>query len=137
MFTRACHLSLSSARCIQPTPSHPISLRSVLILHFHPCLGLFSGLFPSSFSTKILYAFISAMHVTCPAHLILLDLITLINVEKCKVVKLIIQFFSLLGLNILLSTLFSSTFNPCSYLSVRDQVSYPYKKTVKIIGFCI
>jgi hypothetical protein len=35
--------------------------------------------FPSSFSTKILFAFlISSMRVTCPAHLIFLDLIVLI-----------------------------------------------------------
>jgi hypothetical protein len=36
-------------------------------------LGLLSGLFPSGFQTKILYAFfISPMLLTCPAHLILL-----------------------------------------------------------------
>jgi hypothetical protein len=33
----------------------------------------------------------------------------------------------LLGPNILLSTLFSDTLSLCSYLSVRDQVSHPYK----------
>jgi hypothetical protein len=39
----------------------------------------------------------------------------------------------LLGPNILLSTLFSKTLSLCSSLSVRDQVSYPYKTTGKII----
>jgi hypothetical protein len=50
MFTR----SLSWARSIQSIPPHPISLRST----YHLRLGLPSGLFPSGFPTKILYAFI-------------------------------------------------------------------------------
>jgi hypothetical protein len=40
---------------------------------------------------------------------------------------------SLIGSNILLSTLFSNTLNLCSFLNVRDQVSHPYKTTGKII----
>lgn len=32
----------------QPTPSHPITLTSILISSFHPCLSLPCGLFPSS-----------------------------------------------------------------------------------------
>jgi polysaccharide pyruvyl transferase WcaK-like protein len=39
---------------------------------------------------------------------------------------------SLLGPNIPLSTLFSNTLSLCSSLSVRDQVSHPYKTTGKI-----
>jgi len=34
MFTRAQQLSLASARCIQSTPSHPISLRSLLTIFY-------------------------------------------------------------------------------------------------------
>jgi hypothetical protein len=34
------------------------------------------GLFPSDFSNKTLYAFFSPIRVTCPAHLIILDLIS-------------------------------------------------------------
>jgi len=49
-------LALFSARPIQSATSHPISLRSILILSSHPRLVLPSGLFCSSFSTKILYA---------------------------------------------------------------------------------
>jgi len=73
------HWSQSWARCIHSSPSHPISLRSILI-SFHLCLGLPSGLFLSGFPNKILYAFLtSPMCSTCPAHLILLYLMTLIT----------------------------------------------------------
>jgi hypothetical protein len=41
---------------------------------------------------------------------------------------------SLLGPNILLSTLFSNTLSLCSSLSVRNQVSHPYKTTGKTTG---
>jgi hypothetical protein len=43
---------------------------------------------------------------------------------------------SLLGPNILLSTLFSHTLNLYSALCVRDQVSHPYKKQVNYSFVC-
>jgi hypothetical protein len=41
---------------------------------------------------------------------------------------------SLLGPNILNSTLSSNILSLCSSLNVRDQVSYPYRTTGKIMG---
>jgi hypothetical protein len=63
----------------------PVPLTHILILTSHPYTGLLSGLFPSGFLTKILYAFIiSPMCGTCHTHVILLDLITLIIFGKVR-----------------------------------------------------
>jgi hypothetical protein len=68
---------------INPDYTFPSYLRSILILSTHLHLGLPSGLFPSGFPTNILHKFFfSAIHATCPAQLILLDLIILIILGK-------------------------------------------------------
>jgi hypothetical protein len=47
VFTRALHWSLSWARSIRSIPSHPISLRFILLLSTHLRFGLPNGLLPS------------------------------------------------------------------------------------------
>ena len=74
--TSVRHLYLSWVSPIQSIPPYPTFWRSILIFS-HLCLGLPSGLFPPGFPTKTLYtSFPSPIRATCPAHLIILDLIT-------------------------------------------------------------
>jgi len=61
-------------------PSIPV-LEDSLCLHLYICLP--SGVFPSGFLTKTLdVPLLSSLHATCSAHLILLDLITLIYLVR-------------------------------------------------------
>jgi len=142
IFTSARHLSLSWASSIQSIPPHPTSWRSILISSSHLRLGLPNGLFPSGFPTKTLYTpLLSPIHATCPAHLILLHFIagTIFGEEYRSLSSSLCSFLhfpvtsSLLGPNILLSTLFSNTLSLRSSLNVSDQVSHPYTTTGKVI----
>ena len=76
-FTSAHQLSLSWASSIQSIPSHHTSRRSILILSSNLRLVLPSDLFPSDFSTNILYTTLpNLIRATCHDHLILQDFIT-------------------------------------------------------------
>jgi len=76
-----------------------------------------------------------------PPHLIILDMMSVIVVSEayklrssslCSLLQTPYT-SSLLRPNILLSTLFSNTLSLCPFLSVRDQVSHPYKTTGKTV----
>jgi len=116
--TSARHLSLSWSRSIHSMPLHPNSWRSILILSSYLCLGLPSALFPSGFPYQNpAYVSLFPIRATCPAHRFLLDFIprTILGEQYRSLSSSLCSFLhspvtsSLLGPNILLSTLFSNT----------------------------
>jgi hypothetical protein len=87
VFARACHLPLSWASYVQSLPPYTISTKVVLILYFHLRLCHPSGSFRLAFPPKAcIHSFtLCPMRDTCPAHLILPDLIIpIVPVEKLK-----------------------------------------------------
>jgi len=139
--------SQGPATCPYPEPdqsspwSHSTLRIYILILSSYINLGLPNVLFPIGFPTRTLYApLLSLIHATCPAHLILLDLITGIifgeqyrslSYPLCKFLHSRVT-SSLLGPNIPLSTLFSNTLSLRSSRNMSDQVSHPYKTTSEV-----
>jgi hypothetical protein len=71
---------LNQINSVHTIPSY---LRYILILSTHLRLGLHSGLSPTGFPTNILHAFLlNTIRSICPVHLILIDLITLIELGE-------------------------------------------------------
>ena len=113
-----------------------------LILSFHLCLRLPSGLFPSGFPTKSLYITLLAL-IPSSSHSSRLYRHTVFGRtvfgEQYRSLSSSLYRFlhsfvtsSLVGPNILLSILFSNTLSLRSSLIVSDQVSHPYKTTGKL-----
>ena len=134
--------------CPYPEPDrycpypHPASWTFILILSSYLCLGLPSDLLATGLTTKTLYAsLLSPIRATCYVHLSLVDFITRMMFDEkyrewssllCSLLHSPVT-SSVLGPNILLSTLFSKTLSLHSSLSVSDQLSQPYKTTGNII----
>jgi hypothetical protein len=138
-FGRSRHLSMSRARSIQSMLPHPTSWRPILILS--STSGSSNWSLSLRFAHQILCAsLLSYVRATFPAHLIL-DLISrkilgeeynLLSSSLCSFLDSPVS-TSLLGPNILFSTLFSDNLSLRSSLNVSDQFSHPYRTTRNII----
>jgi hypothetical protein len=116
--------NLSQIRPNQLLTPHPISpVKHLTILYTGLHLGISVHLFPSEFTIKTIYVHcifptLQSNYATCPAHLILFDLIILIKAgEECKSRSSCSCSFhhqpgtsSPFGKNILFSALFSNTY---------------------------
>ena len=124
---------------VHASTSHFLNIQLNIILPSTP--GSFKWPLPPGFRTKTLYTpLLSPICATCPAHLILYLIARNIFGEQYRSLSSSLCSFlhspvtsSLLGPNILLSTLFSNTLSLRSSFNVSDQVSHPYKTTGKII----
>jgi hypothetical protein len=138
---------LVPAICPYPEPNQSIPCPHITlpeepkILSSHLRLELLSCLFPSGFTTKTLYtSLLFPLRATGTAYLFLLDVFTWrilgeeyrpLSSSLCSFIHSLVT-SSLLGSNILLSTLLSHFLSLHYFLNVSDQVSYWYKTTRKI-----
>ena len=117
---------------------HPTSWRSILLLSFHLLLDLPNSLVSSGLSpppTTLYASLLFPVYVTCPAHVIVHDLITRMMFGKeyislklpmCSLLHSPVT-SSLLDPNNFLSPLSSNALSLRFSVSVDDQVSHPYK----------
>jgi hypothetical protein len=113
---------------------HPIHIFAPYFSKIHsnvtfPPVRLFlpSGLLPSGFPTKILYAFIFPMRATCPAYSIILDLTTLIIFGESH--KLWVSYYAVF------SSLSSIFYTKCTKLKHNGTAIYvhPYISSPKTL----
>jgi len=128
----------------EPDRSSPCFHIHFLKIHLNIILpttpGSCSLSFALGFPTKTLYER-HPICATCPTHHTIVYFITwtILGEEYRSFLYSLCSFLhspvdlSLLGPNILLSTLFSNTLSPHSSLNVSDQVSHPYTTTGKIM----
>jgi len=143
--------SLDPTTCPYPEPHqfspahHPTSRSSILILSLHLRHSLSSGLFPSVFPIKTLYAPLSLPHTCYMSHLshyfwspnwYLMR--TAVHKAPHSIVFSTVLFvtLSILIWNVFLSTVFLNTLSLCFSFNVRDQVSCSHKLMGKIIVLC-
>jgi hypothetical protein len=120
----------------QCSPHYPI-------VSTHLRLGLASGLFPSGFPMNNIHKFLSSICATCPAYLILFDLIILSDSytwRRVQIMKFVIMLISPTSYHFICprSKYYPrhpvlKTFSLHFPLNISYQVSRPYKTTGKII----
>jgi hypothetical protein len=117
----------------EPIPPNPIFLRFIFILStdIHVCLPRCLFLLTFALVTYANAAFLLSCYMTCPSHLSWLMKLLILHSFPTSC-----PFFHLQS-NILLSTLFWSTFSLWSSLHFRDRDSHPYRTTGKRIVLCI
>ena len=113
---------LSQSRPVHTSLSHFLKIHCNIIFHSSPRSS--KWFLSLMFSHKpCMHLSSPPMHVTCPAHLILLNLITrMIFGGECR--------------SLLFSTIFPKSFSLCSSLDVSNQGSYLDRTTGRIIVLC-
>ena len=135
---------LSKINPVHAPPFHFLKTHLNIILPFMPGLSRWSLSFRFPHQNPVYTS--PLPHTFCMStQLVLLDLIIqIIMCEEYRSLSSLLCIFlnfpitsSLLGPNILLSTLFTNTLSLHYSLSMSDHVSNPYKTTGKIMSLCI